>query len=230
MFVLIVGGSKVGSHLALLLLEQGHTIRVIDPRSDILIKLHRELPAEVIHPGDGTDPQRLEQSGIRRAQVVAAVTASDEDNLDVATLARSSFGVPRVIARVNDPRNAWLFTPEMGVDVALNQADLMAKMIAEEMSLGDMITLLKLRKGEIEIVEEKITETAFANGKAVKDIEWPANCTLAAIIRKGEVIPPRGDTVLRAYDEVLAVVRTSQRDSLAAMLGHPRSEVVQHDR
>jgi len=219
MFVLIVGGGKIGSHLAALLLEEGHTIRVIDPRPDVLTKLHRELPAETIHPGDGTDPARLEQSGIRKAHVLAAVTGDDETNLVVTTLARFEYGVPRIIGRVNNPRNAWLFTPEMGVDVALNQADLMAKMIEEEMSLGDMMTLLKLRKGEVEIVEEKIAQTAIANGKAIRDIPWPENCTLAAVIRKGEVITPRGDTVLHAFDEVLAVVRTAQREALAALLG-----------
>jgi trk system potassium uptake protein TrkA len=219
MFVLIVGGGKIGSHLATLLLEEGHAIRVIDPRPDVLTKLHRELPAEMIHPGDGTDPARLEQSGISKANVLAAVTGDDETNLVVTTLARFEYRVPRIIARVNNPRNAWLFTPEMGVDVALNQADLMAKMIAEEMSLGDMMTLLKLRKGEVEIVEEKIAPTAIVNEKAVKDIQWPEDCTLAAVIRKGEVIAPRGDTVLHAYDEVLAVVRTAQREALAALLG-----------
>jgi len=219
MFVLIVGGGKVGSHLATLLIEEGHTIRIVEPRQEVLINLHRELPAEVIHPGDGTDPARLEQSGIRKANVVAAVTGNDEDNLVVTSLARFEYGVPRIIARVNSPRNAWLFTPDMGVDVALNQADLMAKMIAEEMSLGDMMTLLKLRKGEVEIVEEKIAETAVVNGKAVKDVAWPDDCTLAAVIRKGDVIAPRGDTVLQAFDEVLAVVRAAQREALAKLLG-----------
>jgi trk system potassium uptake protein TrkA len=219
MFVLIVGGGKVGSHLASLLLAEGHVIRIIDARPDVLAKLHRELPAEVIHPGDGSDPARLEQSGIRKADVVAAVSGNDEDNLVVTSLARFEYNVPRIIARVNSPRNAWLFTSEMGVDVALDQADLMAKMIAEEMSLGDMLTLLKLRKGEVEIVEEKIEPTAIVNGKAIKDIDWPPDCTLAAVIRKGDVITPRGDTVLCAFDEVLAVVRTPQREALARLLG-----------
>lgn len=219
MFVLIVGGGMVGSNLASLLTEEGHTIRIIDPRPEVLTKLHRELPAEVIHPGDGTDPARLEQSGIRKANVVAAVTGNDDTNLVVTSLARFEFDVPRIIARVNNPRNAWLFTPDMGVDVALNQAELMTKMIAEEMSLGDMMTLLKLRKGEVELVEEKIAPTALVDGKAVKDVEWPTDCTLAAVIRKGDVIAPRGDTVLQAFDEVLAIVRTTQREALARLLG-----------
>jgi trk system potassium uptake protein TrkA len=219
MFVVIVGGGKVGSHVAKLLLEEGHEVRVIDSREDILVKLHRELPAEVIHGGDGTDPLRLEQTGIRRAHVLAAVTGNDETNLVAASLARFEFKVPRIIARVNNPRNHWLFTPEMGVDVAINQADMMGKLIIEEMSLGDMMTLLKLRKGEVELVEEKIHETSVVNGKAIKDIAWPDQCTLAAVIRKGDVIAPNGNTVLQAYDEVLAVVRTVQRTELAKLLG-----------
>jgi trk system potassium uptake protein TrkA len=219
MFVLIVGGGKVGSHLARLLLEEGHEVRVIDSRADVLTKLHRELPAEVIHGGDGTDPVRLEQTGVRQADVLAAVTGNDETNLVATSLARFEFNVPRTIARVNNPRNQWLFNAEMGVDVSINQADIMAKLIVEEMSLGDMVTLLKLRKGDVELVEEKITESARVNGKAIRDIQWPPHCTVAAVLRKGDVIAPNGNTVLQAYDEVLAVVRTTERKALAELLG-----------
>jgi trk system potassium uptake protein TrkA len=218
MYVVIVGGGKIGSHLAHLLLEEGHRIKVIDPRQDVLERLHDEIPSEAVLPGDGTDPNLLEAAGIRQAEVLAAVTGEDEANLVITTLARFEFNVPRVIARVNNPKNAWLFTPEMGVDVAVNQADILTKLILEEMSLGDMMTLLKLRRGEYSLVEEKVDANAVAVGKAIRDLDLPVDCTVVAIIRGGELIVPHGNTVLQSADEVLAVVRQSQLPQLAALL------------
>jgi len=109
----------------------------------------------------------------------------------------------------------------MGVDVAINQADLMSKLIAEEMSLGDMMTLVKLRKGQYSLVEEKVHPESLAAGKAVRDLVLPSECVLAAIIRQGDLIIPRGDTVLQPVDEVLAVVRTDQEADLNKLLAHP---------
>jgi trk system potassium uptake protein TrkA len=219
MFVVIVGGGQVGSHLAAMLLAGGHEVHVIDERKEVLAKIHRELPTETIFEGDGSDPDMLRTAGIERANVVAAVTGSDETNLMVTHIARFEFNVPRIIGRVNSPKNAWLFTADMGVDVAINQSDIMAKLIAEEMSLGDMMTMLKLRRGEIELVEEKITPGAVADGQFIRDLQLPEDCTLAAIIRKGEVIVPRGNTRLEAGDEILAVVKATERQALATMLG-----------
>jgi trk system potassium uptake protein TrkA len=122
---------------------------------------------------------------------------------------------------VNNPKNAWLYGEEMGVDIGLNQADLMAHLIAEEMSLGDMMTLLKLRRGDYSLVEEKVDPSSAAVGKAVRDLALPGDCVLAAVIRKGQLVLPRGPTVLQAGDEVLAVVHSSCTSALAAILGHP---------
>ena len=116
---------------------------------------------------------------MRTANVVAAVTGADETNLVVCSLARFEFGVPRIIARVNNPKNAWLFTPQMGVDVALNQAELIARLVAEEMSLGDMMTLLKLRKGLFSIVEEKVHPASPAVGKSIREL------TVSSRVRPG---------------------------------------------
>jgi trk system potassium uptake protein TrkA len=224
MEVIVVGGGKVGTYLASLLLGEGHRVRVIEERREEIPRLQHDLPTEAVVSGSGTDPNVLEAAGIRRADVVAAVTGADETNLVVTSLARFEFGVPRIIARVNNPKNAWMFTPEMGVDVALNQADVIGHLIAEEMSLGDMMTLLKLRKGQYSLVEEKVHPTSVAAGKALRDLDLPAECVLAAVIRKGQLIIPRGDTVLQPADEVLAVVHASQLAQLAVLLGARREQ------
>jgi len=221
MFVIIVGGGKTGSQLASQLLSGGHTVKLIEDRPAVLERLQEELPSEVIVSGDGSSPSVLESAGIQQAQVLAAVTGEDEDNLVITTLGRFEFGVPRIIARVNNPKNVWLFTPEMGVDVALSQSDILAKLIAEEMSLGDMMTLLKLRKGEFSIVEEKVHPMAVVVGKMLRDIELPPKCVFAAVIRKGQLIVPNGSTELAPVDEVIALVHASQAGKLAELLGPP---------
>ena len=219
MKVIVVGGGKTGSQLAAQLLGEGHEVRVVDDRPAVVERLRHELPEGVVLEGDGSSPSVLEAAGIEGAQVLAAVTGDDDANLVITTIARFEFGVPRVIARVNNPKNAWLFTPEMGVDVAINQADLLAKLIAEEMSLGDMMTLLKLRKGEYSVVEEKVDPRAAVVGKTVSEVVLPKDCTLIAVIRKGELIVPHGDTVFQPVDEVLALVHGSALSQLAALLG-----------
>jgi trk system potassium uptake protein TrkA len=219
MYTIIVGGGQVGAYLASLLLAEKHQIKVIDDRTDRIAILEQSIPTEMLILGSGSNPNVLEAAGIHRANVVAAVTGSDETNLVVCSLARQEFRVPRVIARVNNPKNAWLYIPEMGVDVALNQADLLAHLIAEEMSLGDMMTLLKLRKGLYSLVEEKVHPDSIANGKAVRDLDFPPRCALAAIIRKGELTIPRGDIVLQTADEILAVIHSDEISQLAVILG-----------
>jgi trk system potassium uptake protein TrkA len=205
MFVIIVGGGKTGSHLGRELLDEGHQVMLIENRPEIVEKLQDELPAEVILVGDGSSPTVLERAGIRRAQVLAAVTGVDETNLVITTLGRFEFNVPRTIARVNNPKNAWLFTPDMGVDVSLNQTDILARLIVEEMSLGDMMTLLKLRRGEYSLVEEKLPSGSQMLGAPLKDLPLPQNCVIAAVIRHGKVLTPRGNMIFEVGDEVLAV-------------------------
>lgn len=221
MYVIIVGGGRTGMQLAKTLLGEGHQVKVIENRAIILERLSNDLPPDCIIPGDGSSPTVLEAAGIDKAQVLAAVTGDDEDNLVITTLGRFEFNVPRTIARVNNPKNAWLFNAEMGVDVALNQTDILAKMVAEEMSLGDMMTLLKLRKGEFSIVEEKVHPQAVVAGKAVRQLELPPECVLIAILRKGKLIVPHGDTVLEPVDEVIALVQSKSIRDLASLLGPP---------
>lgn len=225
MYVIIVGGGKTGAYLARLLHDDGHTIRVIENRPDVLEKLEREIPPELIINGDGSAPSVLEAAGVLKANVLAAVTGSDETNLVVTSLARFEFNVPRTIGRVNNPKNAWLFTRDMGVDVLLNQADILARLVAEEMSLGDMMTLLKLRRGEYSLIEEKVHPLSPAANKPLQELTLPPECTIAAVIRRQQLLIPHGDTVLEPADEVLALIHRSQLTALAALLG-PREPIV----
>ncbi|HEY58862.1 MAG TPA: TrkA family potassium uptake protein [Anaerolineae bacterium] len=214
MFVIVAGGGRVGSTLAERLLEGGHKVRLIEHRPAVLERLHRELPTEVIVVGQPTDPDLLERIGVRQAQALAIVLSDDAQTLSLASLARFRYQVPRIIARVNDPRNRWLFEQDMGVDVALNQVEIFTSLVAEEISLGDMMTLLKLRRGKYMLVEEKIPPGAPVIGQPIKDLDLPQQCVIAAIIRHGEIVVPRGMTALEVEDEVLAITDAQGAEAL----------------
>jgi trk system potassium uptake protein TrkA len=222
MNVMIIGGGKVGTYLAHYLVSEGHFVRLVELRKEEKPRLMIDLPEEVIVWGNGTNPDTLEKAGIRKMNVVAAVTGQDEVNLVVTCLARFEFAVPRTIVRINHPKNAWMFNESMGVDVAINQADLMAAMIAEEMSLGDMITLHKLRKGKFDLVEEKVAPNAIAIGKKLKDLKLPDKCTISVVLRNGELLIPNGELEFQPADEILAIVAKEQKPGLAKYFNHPK--------
>jgi len=223
MFVIIAGGGRTGAQLANLLISQDHEIRVIENRADVLERIHQELPTESIIEGDPLEMHVLELANIQRADALAACSTSDEMNLTLCYIARTQYKVPRTIARVNNPRDAWLFDSKFHVDVAVNQAEILASLIQEEMSLGDMITLLKLRRGNYSLVEEKIVPGARAVGMAIKDLTLPEHCVIAAIIRKGEVMIPRGVTIFEVGDEILAVTDMEGTSSLADLFSPPEA-------
>ena len=223
MFVIIAGGGRTGSKLAQVLLTAEHKVLVVEHRRELLTRLHQELPTEVVYEGNAIDPLVLERSGIRDANVIAACTSDDPTNLALCFLARKMFNVPRTIARVNNPRNAWLFDENFHVDSALNQANVFASLILEEMSLGDMMTLLKLRRGQYSLVEEKVPAGAKAIGVALKDLGLPEECVIAAIIRGGKITLPRGDTTFQKDDEVLAVTDPDGARQLAELLAPVRN-------
>ena len=221
MYVLIAGGGRTGATLALTLHAQKHEVRLLEHRPPVLAHIHRDLPTELVYEGNATDPRTLELAGVARAQVLVASMASDAENLSLCFIARERFRVPRTIATINDPRNAWLFDAKFRVDVALNQADILASLIEQEMSLGDMMTLLKLRRGRYSLVEDRIQPGAPAVGVALRDLPLPRNAVIAAIMRQGEMIIPRGQVAFEAGDEVLAIVDAEAAEVVAALLGHP---------
>ena len=221
MNVLIAGGGRTGATVARTLAAASHEVRLIEHRHDVLAHLHRELPTEIIYEGNAGDPRTLELAGIVRADVLVAAMRDDAANLSICFVARERFKVSRTIAAINNPRNAWLFNRTFHVDVALNQADILAGLIEQEMSLGDMMTLLKLRHGDHSLVSEKLLAGAPAIGKAIQEIPIPRASTICAILRRGEVVIPRGNVRFEIDDEVLALASAASLPELAALFGSP---------
>jgi len=219
MFVVIIGGGKAGSHLAELLQAEGHEIALVEKRPAVLEKLDQELHGVHIVSGDACDPQVLQDIGVSRADVVAVMTGDDEDNLVASLLAKFEFNARRVIARVNNSKNESLFTPDMGVDVAVSQAHIMAKLIQEQIGMGELMTMFKLQQGNLDLVQETLSADSRAVGRAVKDLGVPKESVLVAVVRGPQVLIPYGDTVLQAGDEVLALTHVKERPHLAAILG-----------
>jgi trk system potassium uptake protein TrkA len=176
MYVLIAGGGRTGATLAQTLHAQKHEVRLLEHRQQVLNHIHRELPTELIYEGNATDPRTLELAGVSRCQVLVASMANDAENLSLCFIARERFRVPRTIATINDPRNAWLFDAKFRVDVALNQADVLASLIEQQMSLGDMLTLLKLRRGSHSLVSETLP-----NGRARRGHDDPRAAAAAQL-------------------------------------------------
>lgn len=224
MSILIVGGGITGTHLAESLVEQGRVVTVIDKDGDVCARLRGLGKTKVVH-GDGCDPALLRQAGIRHMQVVAALTGHDEDNLIIAFLAKREFNVPRVIARVNYPGNEWLFTPTMGVDDAVSGAHIIGKLLEEEISAGELVTLLKLAHGDVALVEETIAEGSLAAHRPLSELPLPPDCALVAVVRGQQVLVPGPRTVLQPDDEVLAIVKVENEEKLVEMLRHPEKAV-----
>jgi trk system potassium uptake protein TrkA len=221
MFVLIVGGGRTGARLANLLINENHKVRLIENRRELLTHLHQELPTEVIYEGYSIEPSVLEAAGARDAHALAAVTSNDALNLAICFISKTMFDVPRTIARINNPNNAWLFNEKFKVDVALNSSDVLAHMIQEEMSLGDMVTLFKIRRGRYAVVEEKVPAGAKVIGIEIRHLGLAEHCLIASIIRDGVMTLPRGDSTLQENDEIIAVASPEGVQKLSELLAFP---------
>lgn len=218
MNVLIVGLGKTGSFLSADLAEKGaHRLTAVESDEERAAAVERVTGIRVI-TGDGCEPSILEEAGVRNTDLVVAATGDDEDNLVIAQLARFHFNAGRVIARVNNPRNHWLYTREWGVDVAVSPTHIITKLIEEEMSLGDLITLLKLKGGEVALTEIKLSSSSRAAGKLVSELGLPRESLLVAVMRGEEVFFPGGDTRLAEDDELLAVTPVAMEQELLKAL------------
>jgi trk system potassium uptake protein len=218
MFVSINGGGEVGSFLARTLHGKGHGVSIIDGRQEVIGRLAEELPAGVlIIEGDGCDVRVLEDAGVDRADVFASVTASDADNLVCCQLARLRFGVRRAVARVNSPRSEEAFHA-LGIE-AISSTTVIGRLIEEQLSVGDVIRLYTLQKGELGLLEIEIPEGApAADGRTIAELNLPDDIVLVSLTRDGALLLPRGKTALRPGDRVMAVTRLGRETELARQL------------
>jgi len=212
MYILIVGGGRVGFHLAKRLSEAKHTIALIEKDKETCRMISENLDILVIN-GDGCQPQFLEEAGIDRADVVVSVTGDDEDNFIVSNIAKERFNVKRTVARVNDPKNEKSFV-ELGVDVPVDSTMILAKIIEEEVTFSDIVNLLSLKKGRLSIVRLDLPQDSPAINKSIQELELPQDSVLVSIIRGDEVIIPRGATLLLPQDEIIALTLIGNEQKL----------------
>lgn len=218
MYVVINGGGKIASYLARQLLENGHTVALIEKRDEIAGKLVTELPGDplIIH-GDGCDSISQEDAGVSRADVFVAATGDDDDNLVACQLAKIAFGVPRTVARVNNPKNEHIFNT-LGIE-AVSSTTIISRLIEEEATVGDMRTLMALRKGNMAIVEIELpTDRCVVCNKQVAALNLPVDCLIVALVRGDETIPVHGETTMQPGDVVIAFTNVSHERALKRAL------------
>jgi trk system potassium uptake protein len=216
MRVAIAGAGAVGRSIAQELLENGHEVLLIDknPRS---IKVEAVAQAEWLL-ADACEIASLDDAGLERCHVVVAASGDDKVNLVVSLLAKTEYGVPRVVARINHPKNEWLFNESWGVDVAVSTPRLLSALVEEAVSVGDLVRLMTFRQGEANLVELTLPEDAPLVGQLVGSVAWPQDTALVAILREGRVLVPSPDDTLESGDELMFVANQDVEDELGALL------------
>jgi trk system potassium uptake protein TrkA len=223
MFAVIVGGGKVGSHLAMTLAEEDHQVTLVEVDQDRCAMLAELVEGVTVVCGDGDEPYVLDEANARMADAIVAATGHDEDNLVVCLLAKLEYNAPLTIARINNPANEWLFTERFGVDVPVSNTAIISEVL-KNVSLGDIVTLLRLKAENMAIDEIVLGADGPAVDQRIADLALPEASQVMAIVSDGQVVVPRGDTVLRAGDEVLILAKCEDQSVLRGVFGgHARA-------
>jgi trk system potassium uptake protein TrkA len=217
MRVAIAGAGKVGRAIARELLSNHHQVLLID-RDPLMARPGVVEGAEVLL-GDGAEIAVLDQADLPACQVLIAATGDDKVNLVVSLLAKTEYGVPRVVARVNHPNNEWMFDESWGVDVAVSTPRMMSALVEEAVTVGDLVRLFTFRQGNANLVELTLAPSSPVVGSRVGDVTWPVDTALVAIIRDTRVIAPSPDDPLESGDELMFVSSTEQESALEDLLG-----------
>lgn len=216
MRVAIAGAGAVGRSIAAELLENGHEVLLID-KAPTAISVERVPMAEWLL-ADACEITSLDEAALQRCNVVIASTGDDKVNLVVSLLAKTEYGVPRVVARVNNPKNEWLFNESWGVDVAVSTPRLMSALVEEAVSVGDLVRLLRFSHGDANLVELTLPPESALCGIRVSDVDWPEDTSLVTIIRGTRVLTPSPEETLEAGDELLFVAAQAREEQLEDLL------------
>ena len=213
MFIVVVGGGKLGTYLAKSLLEQRHEVVVVEKDERKAQRLSQALDAEIAQVGDGCDPLVLEDAGVARADVVVADTGDDEDNLVICLVAKKRFSKPRTIARVNNPKNKRIFE-ELGIDSVVSSTEVVMSLIQQEVNVREVAPLMAFKGGNLELVRLSVPDGSPASRKRLSDLHLPRHCVIVALERTGEVMVPGADTTVEPGDVMLIITEPGSTPDL----------------
>lgn len=217
MRVAIAGAGSVGTAIARDLHANGHDVLVIEQDPDLVERRREELDVTWL-AADACEVSSLDAAGMATVDVVVAATGDDEDNLVISLLAKQEFAVPRVVARVNNSKNQWLFNESWGVDVSVSTPQLLTALVEEAVSVGALVRLLQFQGGSAHLVEVTLADDSPAASVAIADLGIPRDASLVAVVREDRLVVPRGDTVLQAGDEVLVLVTADAEPAVRSLL------------
>ena len=219
MRVAIAGAGNVGVFIANDLVNTGHEVQLIEQNQDVVQRVQPRATAGIEWiVADACEVASLRIAKLETCDVVVAATGDDEDNLVISLLAKQEFGVPRVVARVNHPKNEWLFNENWGVDLSVSTPHLITALVEEAVSVGRLVRILQFEGGNVRLVEVTLADDAPVVDQAIRDLDIPRDATIVAVVRGEHVVMPRGDTVFESGDEVLAMVTSDSEDDVRKIL------------
>jgi trk system potassium uptake protein TrkA len=217
MRVAIAGAGNVGLHVADALVRSGHSVLLIEQDRGVVARSATHAGIDW-HVGDACEVASLKEAHLERCDVMVAATGDDEDNLVVSLLAKQEFGMPRVIARVNHPKNEWMFSENWGVDVFVSTPQLITAMVEEAVSVGKLVEILRFEHGLARLVEVTLAPDSRVIDRPIAEVDIPREATIVAILREDHLVVPRGETVFEAGDEVLALVTPDSEEEMRELL------------
>jgi trk system potassium uptake protein len=222
--IVVAGAGNIGRHLAHDLHRRGHEVVVIEQDPAVLDRAQEDAPGVTFILGDACEPWVLDKAEVRTCDVIVAATGDDEDNLVTALLSKQEYGVPRVVARVNHPKNEWMFNESWGVDVPMSPPHVLTALVEEAVTVGDLVRLFKLERGQVSLVEITLSEEAPIADRPLYELRLPPDSAVVAILRRGHVVIPQPETQLVPGDEIMAIATPETEDKLrAALLGEGAS-------